>query len=113
MLEHLIQASDVAHAMQHWHVYRKWNERLFVECYQAFSQGRATQHPAEYWYTAQLDLWDSHILPLACKLLDCGVFGVSSDEYWNYAIRNREQWECFGKELVAMMTERVKTTSRK
>lgn len=25
VLEHLIQASDIAHTMQHWHVYRKWN----------------------------------------------------------------------------------------
>ena len=27
VIEHLIQASDIAHTMQHWHVYRKWNER--------------------------------------------------------------------------------------
>lgn len=26
VIEHLIQASDVAHTMQHWHIYRKWNE---------------------------------------------------------------------------------------
>jgi hypothetical protein len=25
VIEHLIQASDVAHTMQHWHIYRKWN----------------------------------------------------------------------------------------
>ena len=24
VLDHLIQASDVAHTMQHWHVYIKW-----------------------------------------------------------------------------------------
>ena len=24
VIEHLIQASDVAHTMQHWHVYQKW-----------------------------------------------------------------------------------------
>jgi class 3 adenylate cyclase len=29
VIEHLIQASDVSHTMQHWHVYLKWNERLF------------------------------------------------------------------------------------
>ncbi|EEC45650.1 predicted protein, partial [Phaeodactylum tricornutum CCAP 1055/1] len=33
VIEHLIQASDVAHTMQHWHIYRKWNERLFCEMY--------------------------------------------------------------------------------
>ena len=24
VIEHLIQASDVAHTMQHWHIYIKW-----------------------------------------------------------------------------------------
>eukprot|EP00980_Cylindrotheca_fusiformis_P011512 scaffold2705_cov67-Cylindrotheca_fusiformis.AAC.1 len=26
VIEHLIQASDVAHTMQHWHIYKDWNE---------------------------------------------------------------------------------------
>lgn len=43
VIEHLIQASDVAHTMQHWHVYRKWNERLFFEMYRAY--GRSRQWP--------------------------------------------------------------------
>jgi 3'5'-cyclic nucleotide phosphodiesterase len=25
VIEHIIQASDVSHTMQHWHVYQKWN----------------------------------------------------------------------------------------
>ena len=28
VIEHLIQASDVSHTMQHWHVYLKWNGEL-------------------------------------------------------------------------------------
>ncbi len=31
VIEHLIQAVDVAHTMQHWHIYRKWKERLRKE----------------------------------------------------------------------------------
>ena len=27
VIEFLIQASDVSHTMQHWHVFRKWNGR--------------------------------------------------------------------------------------
>ena len=50
VIEHLIQASDVAHTMQHWHVYTKWNERLFQECYQAYKDGRAEKDPTEGWY---------------------------------------------------------------
>lgn len=50
VMEHLIQASDVAHTMQHWHVYRKWNHRLFDEMYTAYTQGRAEKNPADSWY---------------------------------------------------------------
>jgi hypothetical protein len=46
VIEHLIQASDVAHTMQHWHVYRKWNERLFTEMYYAYRAGRAETDPS-------------------------------------------------------------------
>lgn len=41
-----------------------------------------------------------YIIPLAKKLKECGVFGVSSDEYLNYALSNRAEWEEKGKQLV-------------
>lgn len=37
VIEHIIQASDIAHTMQHWHIYRKWNGRLFEEMYKVGS----------------------------------------------------------------------------
>jgi hypothetical protein len=40
-------------------------------------------------------------------LKDCGVFGVSSDEFLNYAMKNREEWESRGQEIVAEMVEAV------
>ena len=43
VIEHLIQASDVSHTMQHWHIFRRWNERLFEEMYRAYKDGRATR----------------------------------------------------------------------
>jgi hypothetical protein len=36
-IEYIIQASDIAHTMQHWHIYRKWNGRLFEEMYKVSS----------------------------------------------------------------------------
>jgi 3'5'-cyclic nucleotide phosphodiesterase/Adenylate and Guanylate cyclase catalytic domain len=48
VIEHLIQASDVSHTMQHWHIYRKWNERLFRELYKAYREGRAGD-PTDFW----------------------------------------------------------------
>eukprot|EP00538_Stauroneis_constricta_P012653 CAMPEP_0119570456 /NCGR_PEP_ID=MMETSP1352-20130426/43621_1 /TAXON_ID=265584 /ORGANISM="Stauroneis constricta, Strain CCMP1120" /LENGTH=1121 /DNA_ID=CAMNT_0007620125 /DNA_START=581 /DNA_END=3943 /DNA_ORIENTATION=- len=79
VIEHLIQASDVAHTMQHWHVYRKWNERFFRECYAAYKAGRSESNPVEGWYKGELGFFDFYIIPLAKKLKDCGVFGKSSD----------------------------------
>jgi hypothetical protein len=45
---------------------------------------------------------------LAKKLKDCGVFGVSSDEYLQYAQNNRREWEEKGKEVVEELIEKVK-----
>ena len=107
VLEHLIQASDVCHTMQHWHVYRKWNERLFEEMYVAYKTGRAKADPSTFWYQGELGFFDHYIIPLSKKLSDCGVFGVSSDEYLNYALRNRKEWEQRGHSIVAEMIERL------
>jgi len=108
VIEHLIQASDVSHTMQHWSIYRKWNERFFFECYQAYRDGRAEKDPTETWYKGEIGFFDFYIIPLAKKLKDCGVFGVSSDEYLSYAMENRRQWEATGEEVVAEMVSKLK-----
>lgn len=105
VIEHLIQASDVSHTMQHWHVYRKWNERFFRECYAAYQAGRADKDPTEGWYKGELGFFDFYIIPLAKKLKDCGVFGVSSDEYLDYCRNNRDEWEARGEAIVAEYKE--------
>jgi hypothetical protein len=108
VIEHLIQASDIAHTMQHWHIYRKWNERFFMECYAAYRNGRADTDPSENWYKGEIGFFDFYILPLARKLKECGVFGVSSDEYLNYAENNRREWVDRGEEVVREMVERAR-----
>jgi 3'5'-cyclic nucleotide phosphodiesterase len=105
VLETLIQASDVSHTMQHWHVYRKWNQRLFYEMMTAYRQGRAEINPADVWYQGELSFFDFYIIPLAKKLEACGSFGVSSDEYLCFALKNRAEWEVRGLEIVAEMTQ--------
>jgi 3'5'-cyclic nucleotide phosphodiesterase len=107
VIEHMIQASDVSHTMQHWHIYRKWNERYFMECYDAYLNGRMTTDPSITWYEGELGFYDFYIIPLAKKLKECGVFGVSSYEYLQYAMNNRAEWASRGKEIVEEMKERV------
>jgi hypothetical protein len=108
VIEHLIQASDVSHTMQHWQIYRKWNQRLFEELYCAYVQGRSSNDPSDSWYKGEIGFFDFYIIPLAKKLKECGVFGVSGDEYLNYAEKNRKEWEQRGQEAVAVMVEKVR-----
>ena len=112
VIEHVIQASDVAHTMQHWHVYQKWNEKLFQEMYTAYLDGRARTDPSDGWYKGEIWFFDNYVIPLAKKLSQCGVFGVSSDEYLNYATENRAEWEQKGEAMVARMLETMKSNSQ-
>lgn len=104
VIEHIIQAADVAHTMQHWRVYKRWNEMLFQEMCNAHAEGRGLANdPADGWYQGELWFFDNYVIPLARKLDDCGVFGVSSDECLNYAMENRNEWEDKGKSIVEEM----------
>ena len=112
VIEHIMQASDVSHTMQHWHIYRKWNEKLFRECYKAFREGRAEKDPTTFWYEGEKGFYDYYIIPLAKKLKECGVFGVSSSEYLDYALKNRAEWEIHGQEAVQEMVANVKNQEK-
>jgi hypothetical protein len=89
--------------MQHWHVYLKWNRRLFQEMSLAYRDGRMASDPVDFWYDGELQFFDNCVLPLAKKLQDCQVFGVLSDEYLRYAVSNRKEWEEKGKAVIIEM----------
>jgi len=104
IIEHLIQASDIAHTIQHWSVYCKWNERLFTEAYQAFLDGRRDRDPTETWYDTELAFFDNYVIPLAKRLKECATYlGVSGDEYLVFAMNNRTEWVAKGQEIVQQM----------
>jgi 3'5'-cyclic nucleotide phosphodiesterase len=134
----LMQTSNVAHTMQHvstlclwffykdstltlifylffgmfhqqWHIYRKWNEKFYRETLVAFLTGRTEYDPSIDWYQKEIQSFDFTIIPLAKKLKECGVFGVSGHEYLNYALNNRKEWESTGKEIVAEMSDRCRS----
>lgn len=103
VFEYIIQAADVAHTMQHWHTYQKFNRRLFEERYVAWLNGHAPKEPSLGWYGGELWFFDNYVIPLVEKLDKCGVFGVSYDEYVTYAKENRREWQLKGENLVAVM----------
>jgi hypothetical protein len=57
--------------------------------------------------------FDHYIIPLANKLKECGVFGVSSDEYLTYAKQNREEWAAKGPALVEELKEQMQKATNK
>ena len=75
--------------------------------YAAYKAGRSPTDPSTNWVQGEVGFFDFYIIPLAKKLKDCAVFGVSSDEYLNYALQNRRKWEVEGKAIVAEMIERL------
>jgi hypothetical protein len=109
-IEHIIQASDVAHTMQHWHVYCYWSAKLFEEMAAAYRAGRSETDPADFCYESEIEFFDNYTIPLAWKLQDCGVFGVSSDEVLTYALANREEWIVKGQSFVAEMVQGAAAT---
>ena len=107
VIEHIIQAADVSHTMQHWHIYQKWNERLFREMYLAYQAGRGGEKdPTLGWYKGELWFYDNYVIPLAKKLAECNVFGVSSSECLDYAEQNRREWEKKGEAIVEEMKKK-------
>eukprot|EP00977_Amphora_coffeiformis_P003946 scaffold792_cov163-Amphora_coffeaeformis.AAC.5 len=91
-------------------IFIKWNERLFLELVQAYEEGRAERHPAETWYEGELGFFDYYVIPLAKKLKECGVFGVSSDEYLDYAQQNRAEWQNKGRSKVGDYMEKYRAS---
>ena len=71
----------------------------------AYLNGRMDNDPATFWYKGEFGFFDFYIIPLTQKLKDCGVFGKSSDEYLNYAQKNRAEWELKGQSVIAEMVE--------
>lgn len=75
--------------------------------YKAYKSGRSEKNPADFWYEGEIGFFDYYVIPLAKKLRNCGVFGVSSSENLSYATSNRAEWEKKGKQVVAEMIELV------
>jgi hypothetical protein len=81
--------------------------------YFGYLRGRSEKDPSTNWYEGELWFFDFYVIPLARKLKECGVFGVSSEEYLDYALRNRSEWERKGKEVAKTMLEGAMLEARK
>lgn len=62
---------------------------------------------AEFWAKGGLGFFDLYVILLAKKLKDSGVLGVSSDEYLQYAMKNRAEWSEKADQIVAEMLPKL------
>ena len=97
--ETIIQVANVSHTMQHWTIYRKWNEKLFQEMRAAHEAGRGLD-PAQHWYRGEMAFYDNYVIPLAMRLLESGVY---SNQYLKFAKKNRAEWQATGEAVVETM----------
>jgi hypothetical protein len=108
IIEHVMQVADVMHTMQHFHSYRRWNERLFEEMYAAFKDGRSKKDPSLDWYEGEIWFFDNCVIPLSQKIKDSGIFGVQGDDCLKNAISNKKDWTLKGADIVRELVENLK-----
>lgn len=100
ILELILQASDVAHTMQHWYTFVKWTCRLYEENLQAFQQKRRSIEPSHGCYEDNIKFFDSYVIPLSLMLKKTGVLGIAADECVRNARANRKRWSRDGDSVV-------------
>ncbi|KAL3936122.1 MAG: hypothetical protein SGBAC_008490 [Bacillariaceae sp.] len=101
IMETIMQAADISHTMQPFHVYKNWNWKLYREMYTAFENGRAEKDPTDTWYEGDIKFFDFYVIPLANQLIKCGVMDESKVEnLLRNAKENRDEWAKRGKGIV-------------
>ena len=100
IMEHIMAASDIAHCMQHFHSFKRWNERLYFEEYASYEAGRLKEDPSKNWYMSELKFFDDFVIPLAKKLRDCERFGNAGEDALTSAQANRKEWVVKGVAII-------------
>lgn len=108
VLETIMNVADVAHTMQSFRVFVKWNKRLFKELYVAYLSNRLSFNPSENWYQNQIGFFSHFILPLTQKLKRCGIFGSTGSVFEYFATENKKRWMNEGEEISKEIIRDVK-----
>jgi hypothetical protein len=108
VLETIMNVADVAHTMQSFRVFVKWNKRLFKELYVAYLSNRLSFNPSENWCQNQIGFFSHFILPLTLKLKRCGIFGSTGSVFEYFATENKKRWMNEGEEISKEIIRDVK-----
>ena len=108
VLDAMMNVADVAHTMQSFQVFVKWNKRLFKELYCAHLADRIKFDPSENWYENQIGFFRLVIIPLAQKMKTSGVFGATGTVFEYFALENRKRWMVEGMMISEVLIREVK-----
>ena len=113
VLELMMNAADVAHTLQSFDNFVKWNKRLYEELHEAYEIGRCADgeedDPSKDWFGNQLGFYEIYILPLARRLRKCGAFAPDAGEAFVQNAKNIcRRWEYEGAAITDRMIEEVK-----
>jgi hypothetical protein len=108
VLETMMIVADVAHTMQDFDVFVKWNKSLYCELLHAFVIGRNGFDPSAGWYENQIGFYKGYIIPLAEKLERCGVFGDKGSVFVECARVNLQRWTEDGSEISKTMVASIR-----
>jgi hypothetical protein len=103
----MMNIADVAHTMQRFSAFVKWNRRLYKELLYAFHHDRTTWDPTDGWYQNQINFFDFYILPLAKRMDACGVLGHKSSVFLYFAMENKRRWIDEGHQITDEMVQTV------
>jgi len=113
VLELMMNAADVAHTMQSFENFVKWNKRLYEELHEAYESGRCSNgeedDPSKDWFGNQLGFYEIYILPLARRLRKCGAFAPDAGEAFVQNAKNIcRRWEYEGAAITDRMIADVR-----
>lgn len=107
IMEQLMQIADVAHLMQDWQVFVKWNKKLYDELWAANIANRGFD-PSKNWFKGQISFLDNYVIPLGKRICESEIFGSQGTVFMENAIKNRDRWMVEGEQMSQKM---VKNTS--
>jgi len=110
VLEQMMLASDVAHLFQSYDNFLKWNERLYLELWNANLDDRGFD-PSKSWYGGQITFIDNYLRPLAERLSICNVFGENGPLFNNNLSDIRRRWTIEGDQFCKEMVRRCTSIS--
>jgi len=105
VLEHLLKAADVAANMQSWDTMVLWCKRLFREQKNCFVEGRGP-NPEIGWHENQIAFFESYTMPLACHLVETGIFEFDvASGFVNGVRQNNIRWMIDGTKVIENMVK--------